>query len=142
MKKILSLLLLYVLCSCSTFEKTPQRIEYACVLGKSQFFAEIPNIISAEGFEIYNVDELRNHIIAVSDTFIDRNQVRLNLTISYDTSSRHYFVTPSARFTKDSISKVEYYSEDKMNKHFKTKFQTVLNRLESYCKGNFFPNRP
>ncbi|HAW07677.1 MAG TPA: hypothetical protein DCW42_00645 [Bacteroidetes bacterium] len=142
MKKIITSIFLCFLLACSSFVKSPQKLEYTCVLDKSQFFEEIPNIIKDEGFEIYNLDQQRSHLVAIFDTTINKEAVILNLSISYDTLTRHYFATPSARFTKDSISRIEYYSMGKINKHFKNKFQHVLNRLEGYCKGNFFPNRP
>ncbi|HOV91677.1 MAG TPA: hypothetical protein PLC04_01175 [Candidatus Kapabacteria bacterium] len=142
MKKILALGFLLIFISCNSFETKPQRIEYFCVLQKSQFFSEVPNVIQNGGFVIFNLDENRNHIVAISDTSINGEQVQLNLSISYDTTNRHYFITPSARFTKDSATRIEYYTKTHINKHFKVKFQNVMNHLEGFCKGNYFPNRP
>lgn len=142
MKKIISLFFICMLAACSTYEKMPQRLEYQCTLNKPQFFLEIPEVIRSEGFEIFNSDELRNHIVAIYDTVVGGEQIQLNLSIAYDTTNQHYWISPSARFTRDSQTRVEYYNKNKMNKHFKTKFESVLNRVESFCKGNFYPNRP
>mgnify|MGYP005815405915 CR=1 FL=1 len=142
MKKIISIVFICMLAACSSYEKMPQRLEYHCTLNKPQFFLEIPEVIRSHGFEIYNSDELRNHIVAIYDTTVNEEKVQLNLSIAYDSISQNYWVSPSARFTKDSATKVEYYNKNKMNKHFKTKFEAVLNHLEIFCQGNFFPNRP
>ena len=142
MKKIISIVFIFTLAACSSYKKVPQRLEYQCTLNKPQFFLEIPEVIRSEGFEIFNSDELRNHIVAIFDTIVQGEQVQLNISIAYDSLSQHYWVSPSARFTKDEESRIEYYNQNKMNKHFKTKFQSVLNHLESFCKGNFYPNRP
>jgi len=142
MKKIFAFSFLLIFISCNSFETKPQRIEYSCVLPKTQFFSGVPAVIQNGGFEIINLDENRNHIVAISDTSINGERVQLNLSISYDTMNKHYFITPSARFTKDSTARIEYYTKTNINKHFKVKFQNVMNHLEGFCKGNYFPNRP
>jgi hypothetical protein len=136
------LLIAFALVSCKSFYKEPQEIEYDCILAKTQFFADIKNIIVDEKFEIAKSDEFHGYMVAEKKIKTDKNEdVLLTLSLKYDETNKKYFVTPSSiKFPRDQ-NEIEYYTKKCMRKEYKTYFKSVLTRMESFCKGGYFPNK-
>ncbi|OGU56437.1 MAG: hypothetical protein A2X64_03230 [Ignavibacteria bacterium GWF2_33_9] len=131
-----------VLTSCKTYYENPQEIKYNCILEKDQFFSEIKDILTDEGYDVKVADNIRGYMI--SDKKVKNKkgkEVILNISIRYDMETLEYFVTPSALVQPRAENQVEYYTTSVMRKEYKQYFLGTLTRIENFCKGGYFPNQ-
>lgn len=140
--KLLLLILGIVLVSCKSYYAEPQDIEYDCVLAKQQFFADIKNIIVDEGFEVAKSDEFHGYMVAEKKIKNDKGEdVLLTLSLRYEEGKNKFSVAPSSiKFPREN-NQIEYYSKRCIRKEYKLYFKNVMSRMESFCKGGYFPNK-
>lgn len=140
---IFLMIFLGFLISCKSYYKEPHEIEYNCVLEQSQFLVSIQPILTDEGFIVSKVDDYRGYIVAEKNIKNSKNEdVVLNLSIRFEKDSKKYFAVPSALILPREKNSVEYYTEKKIRKEYRTHFTEILNRLKYFCKGGYYPNRP
>jgi hypothetical protein len=95
-----------------------------------------------EKFVIAKSDEFHGYIVAEKEIKTKKNEdVLLTLSIRYDEATKNYYVAPSAiKFPRDK-NQIEYYSKKCIRKEYKPYFKEVLKRMETFCKGGYYPNK-
>ena len=139
---LIFILFTILLASCKTYYEMPQEIEYDCILEKDQFFADMKNILTDEGYEVKVADDFRGYIIAEKQVKNKEGKdVDLNISIRYDMETLKYYVTPSTLVKPRTENHVEYYTKSVMRKEYRKYFLGTLTRMENFCKGGYFPNQ-